>query len=130
MFDVGSMKWSVALDANKQIPKDADGVPQLEGRSTGANDVGRMLESVESMTGGALTQGEIGDLHDAYAQAYRDTYVELTGTVIEDQDLSAATKLYRIETELAALGNGDKTALLRISNIIGESLGAHEEGEQ
>jgi hypothetical protein len=89
-----------------------------------------MLESVESMTGGALTRAEIKNLHEAYLTAYEAQYRSLTGAAIEVPDLGAAMQLYRIETELAALADGDKTALLRISSIIGESLRVDEESDQ
>jgi hypothetical protein len=104
-----------------EMPVDADGNAILKGKKTGANDVGRMIESLESKVVGALRPDDIKKLREAYLDAYRAAYSKASGGVaIDEAQLQDAMVLYQIETELAALPK-DKTAVARIFNLISKS---------
>ena len=85
MIDVGNMKYSVGKD----------GAPV----GTGAADVGRFLESLESKHPGALSAAESKALTDAFNKEY---FKHMKGK-ITPADLEAATLLYRVELELAVI---------------------------
>jgi hypothetical protein len=85
VIDVGTMKWSV------------DGKGQ--GQGTGAADVARFLESLQSKRPGALTPEEVAQLTTAFNQAY---FAEMHGKV-SPADLDAATTIYRAQLEMSII---------------------------
>lgn len=87
VIDVGSMKWS--LDSLGR------------GKATGAADVGRLAQSLDTLTikggGAALQPAEVKALQDRFLNAY----AKASG--ISPDKMAAAVKLSRAELEVAAI---------------------------
>lgn len=99
VIDVGSMQWSV----------DTDG----RGTKTGAADVGRFLESLETVAPGRLSAAQLELLKTKFLEQYEK---ELGTTV--DRTFFDADRWYRLELELAAL-KSDPTAKMRVLHLLG-----------
>jgi hypothetical protein len=82
LLDVGSMQWSV----------DSAGKP----KGTGAADVARFLESLQSKRPGALTPEEIAQ----FTKRFNDTYFHEMQGKVTPADLEAATAMYRAQLEI------------------------------
>jgi hypothetical protein len=83
VIDVGSMKWSV----------DAAG----KGKSTGAADVGRFMQSLEASNTGTLTAAEMGHVQ----KSFMDTYLGASG--VAKADFEPGVLLFRAQLEMAAI---------------------------
>jgi hypothetical protein len=83
MIDVGSMQWSL----------DGAGKP----KGTGAADVARFLESLESKRPGSLTPEEVAQL----TKLFNDTYFHEMHGKVTPADLDAATAMYRAQLEIS-----------------------------
>ncbi len=87
-------------------------------KETGANDVARFLESLESLRPGALTPPEIQELTHTFNESY---FAHATYGVTE-ADFRAATQLCRLELEFIIVGKDPAhrvDALGRIHRILG-----------
>jgi aminoglycoside phosphotransferase len=102
VIDVGSMKWSVE---------------GRKGTKTGAADVARLLESLETVQQGKLTSGEIALLRDAFMKTYLANYRADAGYDLDTTNHALAEKWYRLEFEVAVL-KSDPSAKNRILKVL------------
>jgi tRNA A-37 threonylcarbamoyl transferase component Bud32 len=105
VIDFDKMQWSL----NKQG----------EGIDTGAADLARFGQSLETLHPGKLTTAEADALRAAFEKAYFDA---MAGTGVTPAVLDAAKKMYAVETEIAAMNAGKYTPAQtaeRIKAILG-----------
>lgn len=103
VIDVGSMQWSVR---------------GAKGMKTGAADVARLLESLETVQPGALTDFEVMQLRREFNGAYRAHFRGFAGYVLDAAAYAHAEKWYRVEFEISVL-KSDPTAKKRLLKILG-----------
>jgi hypothetical protein len=106
VIDVGTMKHS--LDGAK-------------GKSTGAADVGRFMQSVQVAAEGKLSAGEVARVQQSFLDAY------FAASKIAPSDFEAGLKLFRSELEMAvinkALGEPEiNAAVRRIGALLGVTI--------
>lgn len=105
VIDVSDMQWSI------------DGSGKVKG--TGAADVARFLESLQSKRPGALTPEEVQAMTDLFNKTY---FGEMKGRVTE-ADLAAATAMYRAQLELSIIKNARPTAVAAVDQTYVGALG-------
>jgi aminoglycoside phosphotransferase len=104
MIDVGAMQYS--MKDNKRV-------------GTGAADVARLLESLETMQTGKLTPAELTDLRDSFEKSYVAEFARQTHESLDQRSFDAARRWYTVELELTVLRGGDPTAKGRILRLLG-----------
>jgi hypothetical protein len=106
IIDVGFARWSHGVQG---------------GTATGANDIAKYLNSLETLHPVApnrLTAQELGPISDAFCATYRQSYNGLDGNNnLTQQDLAAIINIYRVEGELAALNNNTFTPAQSVARM-------------
>jgi hypothetical protein len=110
VIDVGSMVWSIESGKTSNTTHVGNG----KGIKTGAADVARLLESLESLHPGKLGPAEVQQLSDEFARVYGAGYHVPDAVAYEK-----AERWYRVELELAVLKKPDATAKARIFHLLG-----------
>ncbi|HWU88901.1 MAG TPA: DUF4157 domain-containing protein [Kofleriaceae bacterium] len=105
VIDVSDMQWSI------------DGSGKVKG--TGAADVARFLESLQSKRPGALTPAEVRELTELFNKTY---FGEMKGRITE-ADLAAATTMYRAQLELSIIKNARPDAAAAVDQTYVGALG-------
>lgn len=105
VIDVGDMQWSI------------DGSGKVKG--TGAADVARFLESLQSKRPGALAPAEVRALTELFNRTY---FGEMKGKITET-DLAAATVLYRAQLELSIITKAHPDAVAAVDQTYAGALG-------
>lgn len=103
VIDVAQMRWS--LDEKHK------------GTKTGAADVARFLESLETVAPGTLSETELQRMRDAFMKRYLKFLAE-KGHGVDRAQFDQAERWYRIEMELAVI-KSDATAKPRLLQLLG-----------
>jgi hypothetical protein len=103
VIDVGYMRWSHGQGSNV-------------GTATGANDLARFVTSLETLHPGRLTDEEVGRVRVAFYARYFQAF-NAHGHNLQAADMTAAIRIYRVETEIAAY-NGAVRALGQPPNAV------------
>ncbi len=106
VFDVGSMQYSI--DPSTKL-----------GIKTGAADVARFLNSLETLAPGKLSASELDGLREAFAMKYFEAYrVGPDRRAVDQTAYAKAARWYQIEMEVAILRN-DARAKARLLSLLG-----------
>lgn len=106
VFDVGSMKWSIDRKTHLGI-------------KTGAADVARFLNSLETLSPGKLSASELAELRTSFRNVYFDKYlVGADNRPVDRTEYAKAERWYQIEMEVAIL-RSDARAKARLLSLLG-----------
>ena len=117
VFDVDKVQWSVP-DGALDRPTGA-----VDGTKTGAADVARFLNSLETLAPGKLTPGDLRDLRSAFNDAYFRNYkVGSDQHRVARSQYEKAERWYQLEMEMTIIDKpGAKERVLR---LIGQKGGS------
>lgn len=117
MFDVDNMKWSVPKGAFE------GDLANVKGTKTGAADVARFLNSLETLAPGKLRADELNALRQEFKDAYFAKYrVGSDRHSVSRSEYAKAERWYQLEMEMAIIDKpGAKERVLKLVTAEGGS---------